>query len=940
LDQADGSQISQIGERPWADRVLIDVHGTSEGGGRRYGDPVARTSTTATMPGDRPLRGRAAELGAVHAALRTVQHGQPALVVLRGEPGIGKTALVREAVAQAGRLGFHTASTAAHEDDRLAPLSSLGPALRFGPHPLLDSAEFMSLGALCEQPLWLVERLATLVERRAEAAPVLIALDDGQWCDPMSVFTLRVLPRRLIAAPIAWVVATREVPAGGPAELIIDAARPDVPVTVLDLRPLTDEAVLAIATDQLGARPEPAVLQRLAAAQGNPFLAVRLLEGLFDPAAARAGRAARAAGTAVPSGLLDGVRRRVAATSPRCRELVRTAAVIGPEFRLTDLAELLAAPAAQLADPLAEAITARLLVDDGKALRFRHELLRQAVYEDLPPSGRHALHRAIAEHRLTGGRGPAAAAPHVLATAEPGDPAAVAVLRAAAHEVLESMPTTAVTFIRQAFELAGPGDPVRDEIGVETVSILIADRQFDAATRFADALLTTPIGGELRARVQLLLAPRLWLTDRPRELLDRAADPAALGGPDDLAARLAAYRALAAEEPTEPTGPDAIAGVVATMAAAEAATRARDYTRAHALFRSARTAAPGLTGYGAPAAGHLALRELLALARLDDLEGAFAGLGDDARDDSWQAPARALLRAHLTYGSGRVEAATEATAIAASLMAEMGDATVEPHIRRLDGLLGLLRGDHARARTARQPLTSAMLADAEGDPRGAAATVAVLRADHRFPWPEEVLVGAAASAHHRGDRETVGAAADLLGALAARNPAIATVTGANLLVGALASADFEPAFTALRKSPRRLLLARAHEEHGRSRLAAGQRAAGLDALDTAHDQYVELGATAPATRVQRLLQAAGARRRRWAPIPARPEHGWEALTQMERSVATLIAAGHTNRSAAETLVLSPSTISTHLRAVFRKLEVHSRVQLTHLVLRRDDAPAD
>jgi DNA-binding NarL/FixJ family response regulator len=59
---------------------------------------------------------------------------------------------------------------------------------------------------------------------------------------------------------------------------------------------------------------------------------------------------------------------------------------------------------------------------------------------------------------------------------------------------------------------------------------------------------------------------------------------------------------------------------------------------------------------------------------------------------------------------------------------------------------------------------------------------------------------------------------------------------------------------------------------------------------------------------------------------------------MERSVALLIADGHSNRSAAEKLVLSPSTISTHLRAVFRKLDVHSRVQLTNLVLRRNGPP--
>lgn len=882
-------------------------------------------------PGGRPLRGRSVELGAALAALRTVRHGRPALVVLRGEPGIGKTALIRAITHQAGRLGFRTANTAAHEDDRLAPMASIGPVLRFGTAPLLDSADFMDLAGLHEQPLWLAERLATLLERRAQEGPILLAVDDGQWCDPLSVFILRVLPKRLIAAPIAWVLATREVPGGGPAELIADAARPDLPVTRLDLTALAEDAVLAIATDRLGARPEPAVLRRLSGAHGNPFLAVQLLAGLFDSSGP-----AGTDGPAVPAGLLDGVRRRVTATSRPCRELVRTAAVIGPDSRLADVAELIGIPAARLTEPLVEAINAGLLTDDGGVVRFRHELLRQAVYEDLPSAGRRALHHAIAEHLLAGGRGCAVAAPHVLATAEPGDPAAVDVLRRAAHEVLDTMPTTAVTFIRQAFELAGANDPARGEIGVEAVSILLADRQFDEATRFADTLLATPLSAESRARTRLSLLPRLWLTNQHAELLDRAADQ---GAPTDLAARLAGYRALATAEPVTPTCGDPIALVLATMAAAEAADRERDYVRTHALFAAAHAAAQGLTGYGAPEANQLALRELMALARLDDIDGALTALGDDARDDSWRAPQLALLRAQLVYGTGRVEAAAEATATAVSVMAEMCDHTFEPQIRLMTALLALLRGDNAPARAANLPLTSALLADVEGDPRGAAELVAVLRADHRFPWPEELLVGAAASAHHRGDADTVRAAAGLLGELAGRNPNVASVTGATLLVDALSTHDFEPALTYLRKTPRLLLAARANEEHGRSIVDTKDRDAGLAALDAAHDAYAELGAVASAVRVQRLLQAAGARRRRWAPIPQRPEQGWDALTRMERRVAMLIADGHTNRSAAEELVLSPSTISTHLRAVFRKLDVHSRVQLANLVLRGNDPSA-
>ncbi|MDX6261998.1 MAG: hypothetical protein QOH84_3686, partial [Kribbellaceae bacterium] len=113
---------------------------------------------------------------------------------------------------------------------------------------------------------------------------------------------------------------------------------------------------------------------------------------------------------------------------------------------------------------------------------------------------------------------------------------------------------------------------------------------------------------------------------------------------------------------------------------------------------------------------------------------------------------------------------------------------------------------------------------------------------------------------------------------------------------------------------------------------------GVAALERALERFTQLGAAAPAAKVQAVLQAAGVRRRRWGAVQQRPESGWEALTPMERRVALLVAEGHTNRSAADELVLSASTVGTHLRAAFGKLGVNSRVQLTRLVLERFASP--
>lgn len=888
----------------------------------------------------RPLRGRSAELGTVVEAVRSAQAGRPVVVLVRGEPGIGKTAFLRAVVEDAGGLGVTTAYAAAHPNDRIAPLSSLGPALRSGVSPLIESADFMDLASLHEQPLWLAERLATLLEQKAQNGTVLLAVDDAQWCDPLTAFILRVLPKRLVATSIVWVMATRGVPGGGPAAQIAEAARPELPVVEIELAALTQDAVFAIAVDRVGARPEHAVLRRLAEARGNPFLTVQLLEGLFETGGTEP--AAR-----VPAGLLEGVRHRVAATSDRCRELLRAAAVLGPAFPLSDVAGLLGSPAAQLTEPLTEAITAGLLADDGSAVRFGHELLREAVYEDLPPSSRQALHRAVAEYLLAAGRGYATAAPHVFATAEPGDPAAVDVLRRAAHEVLHTMATTSVTFIQQAFELTDAEDPVRGEIGAEVVAILVRARQFGAAVTFADALLAAPVSAELRARVHLVLLPRLWATGRRLEVADRARDTGATG---QLSARLAGYRALADGTTLDAVIGDPIASVLATVVAAEQAERGGDYLLAHELFASARAAAQKATGYGVPEVGQLAVRELRALGRVDGIDDALARLDDGAQQflDSWHAPQAALLRASLNFGAGRLEAAAGAAATASALMADVGESTFAPEIRGLLAMIALLRGDTAGVRAelaaGRQigdemPLIRALLADSEGDPRAAAAVVALVGAEDEFAWPEDLLVAAACSAHHQGDSDTVRTAAASLRRLGERSSGVASAAGASLLVEALSTNDHAAAMARLRQSPRALLAARAEEEFGRFQFESGDRATGQDALDRAQDRYAELGAAASAARVQQILRAAGVRRRRWAPAPRRPESGWEALTDMERRVAQLVAGGHTNRSAAEELVLSPSTISTHLRAVFTKLGVHSRVQLAHVVLRDDGAPA-
>jgi DNA-binding CsgD family transcriptional regulator len=115
---------------------------------------------------------------------------------------------------------------------------------------------------------------------------------------------------------------------------------------------------------------------------------------------------------------------------------------------------------------------------------------------------------------------------------------------------------------------------------------------------------------------------------------------------------------------------------------------------------------------------------------------------------------------------------------------------------------------------------------------------------------------------------------------------------------------------------------------------AGDRHGALAELDQAMAAYQQAGAVIDAGRVRSRLRSLGVRRRHWRQA-VRPVGGWESLTETERSVADLVAQGLTNRQVAGRMFLSPHTIDFHLRQIFRKLDIGSRVELTRQVVERD-----
>ncbi|WP_306215769.1 ATP-binding protein, partial [Actinoplanes sp. RD1] len=476
----------------------------------------------------RRLRGRDAELSRLTGVLDAVaRRGAGRLVLVRGEAGIGKSALIETIARRAGDRGFAVASGKAEESDQLAPLSSLLAAVR----RLLSGDDFAALAALREQRYWLVEQIAALIETRTRRGPVLVAVDDVQWADPLSRFALRVLPGRLTASPVLWLLAGREVmePPPGP------------PCDMVALGPLSAQAVQEVAADILGAAADAGVRRLLEGAGGNPFLAVELLAGLTRD------------GAGPSSMVIPGVRARINALPPSMQRFLRIGAVLGRRFRLADAAALLGVPETALLTDLETGVRAALLDDDGDSIAFRHDLVRQAVYADFTPSARRAVHRAAAEHLRSSGRRAIEAARHLLIGAVPGDHDAVRQLRSAAGDVSTALPGLAADLSLRAVELCDESDPARWDIGEQAVGLLTRAHRNREAVGAADRLLAGQPPDEAVGRIEIRAGQALLALSLAAELHARVGATVSRAGVSDAErARLESLRALALARGTDP----------------------------------------------------------------------------------------------------------------------------------------------------------------------------------------------------------------------------------------------------------------------------------------------------------------------------------------------------------------------------------------------------
>jgi DNA-binding CsgD family transcriptional regulator/tetratricopeptide (TPR) repeat protein len=849
-------------------------------------------------------------------------------------------------------------------------------ALRSGEPPVLTHGDLEGLQAP-DQRLWLLDRLYQILEAEAGRHPLIIIMDDIQWADNATLLAIGSLPLRLFSVPIFWGLARRMSPASPSLETALQRLR-EAGATTFSLGPIDDAAVATVVEDLVGSPPDRPLAAQLRRAAGNPFFVAQLIQQLVATSGleVRDGQA-QILTTNLSLDLAATITFHVGSLSDPARGVIEIGSVLGREFLLTMVAELLDQPVGQLVSAVAECQRAQLLSDDGDFLVFNHDLVREAVYQQVPRSVRAALHGDVAKLLLARGASPLEVAPHLALGSRPGDTVAIDTLARAATELLGRNPTAAADLALRAFDLVPPADPRRAQVGGLAADALGWAGRLGEAQKLGDAILAEAnIDPATEAIIELGIR-RSWAqgaaSPYPRPLPDRLLASPEL--PPELRACLLALDAIGAQF-------DDLAGTTARLPAirSEADASGVDFAIAAAWIAQVMVEAFGgrcassldqarEAAAWAAEGGDYSLRHqgfpfsvAYALYGLDRLDEAF---------EAFQAADREASRIGATFLSAMTEAARGAALLAAGRLedaaaaAQSGRQLAEDfgigmslgESLRVLGEVALARADFtAAAECAAQlePLLKnrlafpnaswmpALLADAEGE-TGRAADVLepsierLASGDFRLVVPDcdriPVLMSLLLRAGRPDWAGTVIAAAERLNEL---NPANFMLEGMLAHSRGILDQDrqkLEEAVELLHRCQRPLARALASEDLGTLCFGVGDLSQGVRSLSVAYDISTQCGAQRQAGRVRQILRKVGVIKRSSA--VARPTSGWESLTDAEITVARRVAAGQKSRAVAEQLFLSINTVNSHLRHVFTKLGVRSRVELVRALLDHD-----
>jgi DNA-binding CsgD family transcriptional regulator len=915
--------------------------------------PVMVLLVAAAMRSTRGLVGRARELEILEHVLAGAVTGNGGVLVLYGEPGVGKTALLDRTI-EAGNT-FRVMRTAGGEAEMELPFAALqqlcSPLLELTirlPDPQQEAlavAFGLSRGP-APNPFLVSLAALGLLSESAEEQPLLCVVDDAQWLDRASARALAFIARRLLAERIALLFAAREV----------DDALAGLPA--LRIEPLGHRDARELLESVVPARLDESVLERIIdETRGNPLALLELPRGLTP--AELAGGFGLPAAMPLSASIEESFAGRLKDLPDETRLLVLLAAAepLGDPQLLRRAAETrgISADAAAVAE-------ADGLLKLGERVTFRHPLVRSAVYRSASAEQRRAVHLTLA--KVTDGAvDPDRRAWHLAAAASaPDEEVACELERSADRAQARGGLAAAAAFLQRSVALTG--DPARR--ADRALAAARANLYAGAFDEAIELLLIAEEGSpdeEQQAQAQLLRGQIAFSSnvgsDAPPLLLSAAR-------------RLERFDAdLARETYLDAWGAAWFAGSLATdgglLEVSGAARLAPPSTHPSQTFDLLLDGLALLVTEGRAAAAP-ALRRASAgfVSEETPAENSFRWtalppipsyvLWDDA---SWYAinarqlelarEAGALARVPMGLITGAViDAWSGEFARAAEAIAE-ADATVEATGTRLAPyatmLLVALRGGEADALTLIETAIKEAAAVGQGFAvqwgefvkailfnglgRYGEALVAARRASDDTPelfissWALAELIEAASRSGVPGDasgalerltEHAAVAGTDWALGIAARSRALLSDGGA-------ADSLYREAIERLGRTRLRPELARGHLLYGEWLRRQHRRVDARTELRVAHETFTGLGMDAFAERASRELGATGERARK------RTVDTLDWLTPQEAQIARLAAQGNTNREIAARLFISPSTVEYHLRKAFRKLGIESRTQL-------------
>ncbi|GIF49856.1 LuxR family transcriptional regulator [Asanoa ferruginea] len=907
--------------------------------------------------------------------------GRGKAVLVEGEPGIGKTTLLRAVTTYSRAAGVQAVWALCDELSQAFPLLPLLEALssRAGvsgtDHQRI--AEMLradpGVGTRTDVIPAAAEQMRDLIQSLCASSPVLLVVDDLQWADPATVMTLGRLIRGVDQLPLLLVGLTRPVPRRDDLLALRRAVEPNL----LKLTHLDADAVGEFVTQLVEGTPGAHLMDLAASAGGNPLYLTELVDVL-----ARKGTLIRtedlveAPEETTPTSLSAAISDRLQFLSAPAREVLRVAALLGLDFSVRELAVVSGRRLADLLPILDEAILTGVVVEDGTEMAFRHPLIRECLYNSMPVPVRAAWHRdaarALSEDGAPAERVARQLRPTIVQGHRPApvDAWVVNWLASCAPQLVGQAPKVAIPMLRWALDGTPAEAPLHDVLACRLADALFRVGDPAGAAEVATSALVNVTRPEILVDLHWTLTQCNAVAGKFQEsleLLSSALQAPGLRGANRARLLVLVARAQFALGHLDLAGP-------ATDEALATGTEAGDrWSMGWALF--VQTILYGVKGESqralplyeralAVAEGDPSLIDLRLLLQINQAN-AFGVLdrydeailvaqkvresADRAGNAFRRAQAQSML-GELLFESGRWDDAlveidlalnvsknptTDSAqhAFAATIQLHRGDASSDRNLRAAERYFGKEEARMCRAFAIAKSLHM------ERDEKLDSALEVLLKGLADVPDKEEtvdLLADAVRLAIAIGDEHNAKSITEHAVAMGTDSPVPHRRAVAAHCLSLLNNdpAGLLEAANSYRAAGRPLPRAQALEAAALVLAERGDMAEARNLFTDAYALYSKLGAEWDLARTQATFRQFGIRR---GPRVrhAQARRGWEALTPTENRVAGMVAQGMSNPQIADKLFLSRRTVQTHVSHILAKLELQSRTDIAREASQRD-----